>query len=103
MLCEKKEDARLLEQPNAQPQRGAINSVDDTSIVRYTRSAVKALTVTASAVLGALLAATWALPAAWAERGYQGGFGGEWLLILAAGWLGGWVCHALIGDKEEKQ
>lgn len=91
-----------MQRPNAQPPRGAINSVDDTSIVRYTRSAVKALTVTTSAATWALLAATWALPAAWTERGYRGGIGGEWLLILAAGWLGGWVCHALMGkDKEE--
>ncbi len=103
-MPEQKEGARPVQRSNAQPQRGAINNPDDTSIVRYTRSAVKALTVTASAVLGALLTATWALPAAWNERGYQGGIGGEWLLIIAAGWLGGWVCHAVAGkDKEEKQ
>ena len=58
-MPEQKEGARPLQRPNAQPPRGAINSVDDTSIVRYTRSAVKALTVTTSAATWALLAATW--------------------------------------------
>lgn len=104
-MPEQKEGARLLEQPNAQPQRGAINNPDDTFIVRWFWPVVKALAIIASAALGALLAATWVLPAAWVERGYPGGIGGEWLLIIAAGWLGGWVCHAAMGkDKEaEKQ
>ena len=101
-MLKQKEGARPLQRPNAPTPKGAINSLRGTSIVRRLWSAVKALTVTASAVLWALLAVTWALPAAWAERGYRGGIGGEWLLILAAGWLGGWVCHALMGkDKEE--
>jgi len=34
------------------------------------------------------LAASWALPYAWSERGYRGGIGGEWLLIICATWLG---------------
>lgn len=102
-MLEQKKGARLLEQPNAQPQRGAINSVDDTSIVPRLWRAVKALTVLTSAILWALLAATLALPAAWAERGYRGGFGGEWLLIMAAGWFGGWVCHAVMSKEDKKQ
>ena len=48
-----------------------------------------------------MAAALWALPAAWAERGYMGGIGGEWLLILLAGVAGGrltaWVLKILEG------
>lgn len=101
----KKKSARLLEQPNAPTPKGAINNLCGTSIVPRLWSAVKALTVTASAILWALLAATWALPAAWAERGYRGGFGGEWLLILAAGWFGGWLCWMcckMAAEEEDK-
>ncbi len=100
-MSKQKEGARLLEQPNAQPQRGAINCVDDTSIVRQAWRVVKLCTILISAAFWGLLVATWALPAAWAERGTRSGIGGEWLLILAATWFGGWLCCKMI--KEDKK
>ena len=101
MQCKQK-GARLLEQPNAQPQRGAINIPDDTSIVRQAWRVVKLCTILISAAFWGLLVATWALPAAWAERGTRSGIGGEWLLILAATWFGGWLCYTATKDKEDK-
>ena len=90
-----------MHRPNAQPQRGAINIPDDTSIVPRVRHLVKLCAILISAAFWGLLAATWALPAAWAERGTRSGIGGEWLLILAATWFGGWLCCKMINDNEE--
>ena len=100
MQC-KQEGARLQQQPNAQPQKGAINIPDDTSIVRQAWHLVKLCAILISAAFWGLLVATWALPAAWAERGTRSGIGGEWLLILAATWFGGWLCCKMINDNEE--
>jgi len=36
------------------------------------------------------------LPAAWAARGFRGGIGGEWLLILLAAAVGGWIGWGII-------
>ncbi len=102
MQCKQK-GARPLHRPNAQPQRGAINCVDDTSIVRQAWRVVKLCTILISAAFWGMFAATWALPAAWAERGTRSGIGGEWLLILAATWFGGWVCYHLAKDKEDEK
>ena len=100
MQCKQK-GARPLHRPNAQPQRGAINNPDDTSIVRQAWHLVKLCAILISAAFWGLLVATWALPAACAERGTRSGIGGEWLLILAATWFGGWLCYKMINDNEE--
>lgn len=102
-----KESVQPLERPNAQTPEGATKSDPvDTSIVRQAGYLVKFCMVLISAAMWALLTAVWALPAAWAERGWRGGVGGEWLLILAAGWFGGWLCatcyHMAAGDDKEE-
>lgn len=47
------------------------------------------------------------LPGAWAWRGYCGGFGGEWLLIILAtavgGWLGGSLADLVIGKTQARR
>ena len=45
----------------------------------------------------AALTASVVLPMAWAERGFAGGFGGEWLLIGAALVAGDYLYDRLVG------
>lgn len=61
------------------------------SILHIIQSIVNILLAVEVGLVCAMAAALWALPAAWAERGYMGGIGGEWLLILLAGAAGGWL------------
>lgn len=54
----------------------------------------------ASFLLPSCLVALWALPYAYAQRGYYA-IGGEWLLIPAAGALGLYVFHRLVSKVLE--
>lgn len=89
---------RLLEQSGAKHQ-GAAHQAP--SILHIIQSIVNILLAVEMGLVCAMAAALWALPAAWAERGYMGGIGGEWLLILLAGVAGGrltaWVLKILEG------
>ena len=42
-------------------------------------------------------AASILLPMAWAERGFCGGIGGEWMLIIAAAFVGSHLFDRLVG------
>ena len=78
---------RLLEQSGAKHQKGAASTAP--FILHVFQSAVNFLLAAEVGLICAMAAALWALPTAWAERGYMGGIGGEWLLILLAGAAGG--------------
>lgn len=80
---------RLLAQSGAKHQKGAATPAP--SILHVIQSTVNLLLVAEVGLVCAMATALWALPAAWAERGYMGGIGGEWLLILLAGAAGGWL------------
>ena len=91
-MTTKQKGAQLLEQPDA--HAGDVNSwQNDTSIVHKLWPLVKVFAALEGAALGGLLTAAWAIPAAWSERGWRGGFGGEWLLIFAVAWFGGWLFY----------
>lgn len=79
---------RLLAQSGAKHQ-GAANQAP--SILHIFQRAVNFLLAAEVGLICTMVTALWALPAAWAERGYMGGIGGEWLLILLAGAAGGWL------------
>ena len=79
---------RLLAQSGAKHQ-GAAHQAP--SILHIIQSIVNILLAAEAGLVCAMAVALWALPAAWAERGYMGGIGGEWLLILLAGAAGGWL------------
>lgn len=80
---------QLRQQLRAKHQKGAATPAP--SILHVIQSAVNLLLVAEVGLVCAMATALWALPAAWAERGYMGGVGGEWLLILLAGAAGGWL------------
>ena len=46
-------------------------------------------------ILGGLVA-TKLLPYAWAERGFRGGIGGEWVLVGCAMWLGWYLYREVL-------
>jgi len=52
--------------------------------MKISKRARRKLTTAALTILAAWLVALWAIPAAYAERGYAAA-GGEWILIAAAG------------------
>ena len=80
---------QLRQQLRAKHQKGAATPAP--SILHVIQSAVNILLAAEVGLICAMATALWALPAAWAERGYTGGVGGEWLLILLAGAAGGWL------------
>ena len=80
---------RLLAQSGAKHQKGAADTAP--YILHIIQSTVNILLAAEVGLVCAMATALWALPAAWAERGYMGGIGGEWLLILLAGAAGGWL------------
>lgn len=80
---------RLLAQSGAKHQKDAASKAP--SILHIFQRAVNFLLAAEAGLVCAMVTALWALPAAWAERGYMGGIGGEWLLILLAGAAGGWL------------
>ena len=80
---------RLLAQSGAKHQEGAASTAP--SILHIFQRAVNFLLAAEVGLICTMVTALWALPAAWAERGYMGGIGGEWLLILLAGVAGGWL------------
>lgn len=81
----KTKSPRLLAQSGAKHQ-GAAHQAP--SILHIFQRAVNFLLAAEAGLVCAMAVALWALPAAWAERGYMGGIGGEWLLILLAFALG---------------
>ena len=85
----KTKSPRLLAQSGAKHQKGAAGKAP--SILHIFQRAVNFLLAAEAGLVCAMAVALWALPAAWAERGYMGGIGGEWLLILLAGAAGGWL------------
>lgn len=80
---------QLRQQLKAKHQKGAATPAP--SILHVIQSTVNLLLVAEVGLVCSMVTALWALPAAWAERGYMGGIGGEWLLILLAGAAGGWL------------
>ncbi|GKI15106.1 hypothetical protein CE91St44_15910 [Oscillospiraceae bacterium] len=97
-MNKQKEGARLQQQPNAQPQRGAIDCLDDTSIVRQAWRVVKRFAALMGCVVLALIMIMFA------GAPLMGGM--SWTasaaLISTAGWLC-WVCYHLADDMEGKQ
>lgn len=80
---------QLRQQLRAKHQKGAATPAP--SILHVIQSTVNLLLVAEVGLVCSMATALWALPAAWAERGYMGGIGGEWLLILLASAAGGWL------------
>lgn len=80
---------QLRQQLRAKHQKGAAHPAP--YILHIIQSTVNLLLVVEVGLVSSMVTALWALPAAWAERGYMGGIGGEWLLILLAGAVGGWL------------
>lgn len=80
---------QLRQQLKAKHQKGAATPAP--SILHVIQSTVNLLLIAEVGLVCSMVTALWALPAAWAERGYMGGIGGEWLLILLAGAAGGWL------------
>ncbi|WP_418972328.1 hypothetical protein [Allofournierella sp.] len=97
MQCKQK-GARLLEQPNAQPQRGAINIPDDTSIVRQAWRVVKRF----AALMGCVILALIMIMFAGAPLVGGMSWTASAALISTAGWLC-WVCYHLAADTEDKK
>lgn len=85
---------QLRQQLRAKHQKGAANPAH--YILHIIQSTVNILLAVEVALVCSMVTALWALPAAWAERGYMGGIGGEWLLILLAGFGGGWLANLLL-------
>ena len=96
----KEKGPRLLTQSGAKHQKGAATPAP--SILHVIQSTVNLLLVAEVGLVCAMATALWALPAAWAERGYTGGVGGEWLLILLAGAAGGWLTVKALQMWHEK-
>ena len=85
----KEKGPQLRQQLRARHQKGAAGKA--LFILHILDRAVNLLLPLESAAVCAMAMALWVLPIAWAERGWRGGIGGEWLLILlagAAGWRG---------------
>lgn len=80
---------QLRQQLRAKHQKGAAHPAP--YILHIIQSTVNILLSVEVGLVCSMVTALWALPAAWAERGYMGGIGGEWLLILLAGAAGGWL------------
>lgn len=91
---------QLRQQLRAKHQKGAATPAP--SILHVIQSTVNLLLVAEVGLVCSMVTALWALPAAWAERGYMGGIGGEWLLILLAGVAGGWVTAKVLQMWPEK-
>lgn len=99
-MTENKNAAPALERRNG---KGAGKNVCPTiSIVHAVGRIVNLLLVLEVAAGCAMATAWWVLPAAWAERGYRGGIGGEWLLILLAGVAGGWLTARALARAAER-
>ena len=96
MQCKQKEGARLLEQPNAQPQRGAINTLDDTSIVRQVWRWVKRF----AALLGCVILALIILLFVGAPIEGDMSWSASVALTGTAGWLC-WMCYKVASDETE--
>lgn len=94
----KKKSARPLHRPNAQPQRGAINIPDDTSIVRQAWRVVKRF----AALMGCVVLALIMIMFAGAPLVGGMSWTASAALIGTAGWLC-WVCYHLADDMEGKQ
>ena len=82
---------QLRQQLRAKHQKGAADTNTAPFILHIFQRVVNFLLAAEVGLVCAMGTALWALPAAWSERGYMGGIGGEWLLILLAGVAGGWV------------
>lgn len=91
---------QLRQQLRAKHQKGAATPAP--SILHVIQSTVNLLLVVEVGLVCSMVTALWALPAAWAERGYMGGIGGEWLLILLAGAAGGWLTTKVLQMWSEK-
>lgn len=91
---------QLRQQLRAKHQKGAATPAP--SILHVIQSTVNLLLVAEVGLVCSMVTALWALPAAWAERGYMGGIGGEWLLILLAGAAGGWLTTKVLQMWPEK-
>lgn len=91
---------QLRQQLRAKHQKGAATPAP--SILHVIQSTVNLLLVVEVGLVCSMVTALWALPAAWAERGYMGGIGGEWLLILLAGAAGGWLTAKVLQMWPEK-
>lgn len=91
---------QLRQQLRAKHQKGAATPAP--SILHVIQSTVNLLLVVEVGLVCSMVTALWALPAAWAERGYMGGIGGEWLLILLAGAAGGWLTTKVLQMWPEK-
>ena len=94
-MPEQKEGARPLQRPNAQPQRGAINGVDDTFIVRQVRRVVKRF----AALMGCVVLALIMIMFAGAPLVGGMSWTASAALIGTAGWLC-WVCYHLADDTD---
>lgn len=92
---------QLRQQLRAKHQKGAATPAP--SILHVIQSTVNLLLVAEVGLVCSMVTALWALPAAWSERGYIGGIGGEWLLILLAGAVGGWLTARLLRVLEGEQ
>lgn len=96
-MPKQKESARPLERPNAQPQRGAINNPDDTSIVRLGWRLVKRF----AALLGCVILALVMLLFVGAPLEGDMSWSASVALTGTAGWLC-WMCYKVAdGETEE--
>lgn len=98
MQCKQKKGARPLQRPNAQPQRGAINNLDDTSIVRQAWRVVKRF----AALLGCVILALIILLFVGAPIEGDMSWSASVALTGTAGWLC-WMCYKVATEEEEKQ
>lgn len=95
-MTTQKESARPLERPNAQPPRGAINKLDDTSIVRLGWRLVKRF----AALLGCVILALVMLLFVGAPIEGDMSWSASVALTGTAGWLC-WVCYKVAAEEEE--